>query len=365
MEFNLTKDNTCLIKLPSDMAQPDEQPFLNTCASQSLMQIQHIVLDFSLVEMMNGLGVTMLAKLSTLARRHGQRLMAIGVSDHYRDVLAVTGLDKVISAPDNLKEIVKAVQVSLSEVTSWTTQNVVAKDMSYWAKPVAKLSVPALPLEAMNRNMNGRCVVGPVDGFGRLWQKTYQLRIDKAGIKPENVIKVLKQEFPSFQPSYNRFYATEKGIQPGAVIAIDSSTPGGPVSTGVMVLYADDRSFTFITPQGHPESGWVSFNAFETEDNKIVTQILGLARANDLLYEAAFRTVGSRMQVKIWIHVLTSLATHLGVPAHIFTEAVCVDSRIQWSQIGNVWYNAQIRTILSMPVLSFRRLFSDRPKKEI
>ena len=92
-------------------------------------------------------------------------------------------------------------------------------------------------------------------------------------------------------------------------------------------------------------------------------QIQGLARASDPVYEAAFRTVGSKMQVRIWNHVLTSLATHLGVPADITIDPVCVDTGVQWSQIFNVWYNAQIRTLLYTPVLLFKRAAGGRSKK--
>ena len=39
--------------------------------------------------------------------------------------------------------------------------------------------------------------------------------------------------------------------------------PGAPVklSTGVLVLYADDESFTFMTPEGHTLSAWITFSA--------------------------------------------------------------------------------------------------------
>ena len=121
------------------------------------------------------------------------------------------------------------------------------------------------------------------------------------------------------------------------------------MATGVMILYADDLSFSFITPQGHPESGIVSFSAFR-KDKTTVVQILGLARANDPMYEIAFRTIGSKIQSKIWTHVLTSLALDLGVPADITTNQTCVDSRMQWSQVGNIWHNAQIRTLLWEPL---------------
>ena len=247
----------------------------------------------------------------------------------------------------------------MSEPTDQTATQQPPRDAAYWAKPVSRLIVPPMPPKAINKNMNGRRAVGPINGFGQLWQKTYRLRVNKPGMTPEDVIGTLKQNFTSFQPSYNRFYPTAQGIQPGEVVAIDSSTPGGPVSTGVMVLYADERSFTLITPQGHPESGWVSFSAFEME-GIIVAQILGLARANDPVFEAAFRTVGSKMQVKIWTHVLTSLATYLGIPADVAVEPRCVDPRMQWSQAGNLWYNAQIRTLFYMPFRLLAKPLRDR-----
>ena len=356
-------DNVCLLELPSELTDPDERPYSNACAPQSSAHNRYLILDFSAVQIINGFGATMLVKFSTLARRCGQRLLVIGVSDHYTDVLRLTGLNRVISIYSSREEAFTAAQVSGSNVPSLQLPQATARDTSYWAKPVVQLSIPAMPLEAINRNMKGRRVVGPIDGFGQLWQKTYQLKVDKPGLTPEDVIKTLKQNFPSLQPSYNRFYPTEKGIQPGEVVAIDSSTPGGPVSTGVMVLYSDERSFTFITPQGHPESGWVSFSAFET-NNKITAQILGLARANDPVYEAAFRTVGSKMQIKIWTHVLTSLATYLGIPADVNVEARCVDPRMQWAQASNVWYNAQIRTMFYMPFLWLKRVTSGQSKKE-
>ena len=313
--------------------------------------------------MINGLGATMLVKFGTLARRRGQHLLAIGVSDHYRDVLRVTGLDRAITIYTSREEAFAAARVSGDNMPTRSIPETPARDTAYWAKPLIRLNVPTMPPEAINRNMNGLRVVGPVDGFGQLWQKMYRLRVTKAGSEPEDVIRTLKQNFPRFQPSYNRFYPTEKGLQPGEVVAIDSSTPGGPVSTGVMVLYADERSFTFITPQGHPESGWVSFSAFET-NNQVIVQILGLARANDPIYEAAFRTVGSKMQVKIWKHVLTSLATYLGIPAEVTVEAICVDLRMQWTQIGNSWYNAQVRTMFYMPIFWSKRMIRGKSKEE-
>ncbi|MFC1926633.1 STAS domain-containing protein [Chloroflexota bacterium] len=355
-------DNVCLVRLPDELTDPDEGPIIAACAPQSPGQTRNVLLDFSPVQIMNGLGASMLVKLNALSRRRGQRLLAFGVSDHYRDVLRLTGLDKAVSIYESQESALAFLGVPAGDLVSPQVSQCAERDMSYWAKPVDRLSVPPMPPEAINRNMKGLRVVGPVDGFGQLWQKTYRLRVDKPGTTPEDIIEVLKQNFPRFQPPANRFYPTEAGIKPGEVVLIDSSTPGGPVSTGVMVLYADETSFTFITPQGHPESGWVTFCAFKSED-VIIVQILGLARANDPVYEAAFRTVGSKLQIKIWSHVLTSLAGHLEVPADITVEPLCVDSRMQLGQALNVWYNAQIRTLFYMPFRWLWKPFRDRKRR--
>ena len=354
--------NVCLLELPPELTNPDEKPFLTVSAPEYSGKKAHLILDFSSVQIMNGLGASMLVKLSTLVKRRGQHLMAFGVSDHYRDVFKVTGLEKVISTYHNREEAYTIAGVPGSTIDTKTSAST-ALDITYWAKPVSRLNVPPMPPEAINKNMRGLGVVGPVDGFGQLWQKTYRLVINKPGVTPESIILTLKQNFPKFQPSYNRFYPTAKGILPGEVVAIDSSTPGGPVSTGVMVLYSDERSFTFITPQGHPESGWVTFSVSEL-DGKMVAQILGLARANDPVYEAAFHTVGSMMQIRIWTHVLTSLATYLGTTADVIVEPLCIDSTMRWSQAGNIWYNAQIRTLFYIPFRFLKGLFKNSKQKE-
>ena len=70
-----------------------------------------------------------------------------------------------------------------------------------------------------------------------------------------------KAEFPSFWPAGNRFFAPLTGIQPGEVALSRARSGGGmKLSTGVLVLYADEESFTFMTPQGHMFAGWVTFS---------------------------------------------------------------------------------------------------------
>ena len=66
---------------------------------------------------------------------------------------------------------------------------------------------------------------------------------------------------------------------------LDLAIGGGvKLSTGVFVLYADEESFTLMTPQGHMFAGWITFSAERTAASTAV-QAQVLMRANDPLYE--------------------------------------------------------------------------------
>ncbi len=349
MNIRKVSDEVCIAEMPAELLDHDEEPILKSCAPTEPGRMRHIILDFSLLERMNGLGASMLVKLDIRTRQRGQQLAACRVNEHYHHVLEVTGLQRHLPIYERPEDALAAAGITSSHIELPAPSNrPEPQDMENWTGPVSRMKAPPFPPEAWNRNINGRLAVGPVNGFGQLWQKIYRLKVSDPAISPEQAIREMKENFPSLQPEYNRFYPSPAGIRPGEIVAIDSSTPGGPVSTGVLVLYADDLSFTFITPQGHPESGWVTFSASRSGEHTIV-QILGLARANDPVYEAAFRTIGSKIQIKIWTYVLTSLASHLGVPAEVTVAPTLVDRRVQWSQMSNVWYNAQIRTLLYAP----------------
>lgn len=55
-----------------------------------------IILDFSGLEYMNSGGIGLLVTLLVRAQRGGVRLLASGLSDHYREILSLTRLDEAI-----------------------------------------------------------------------------------------------------------------------------------------------------------------------------------------------------------------------------------------------------------------------------
>jgi len=218
------------------------------------------------------------------------------------------------------------------------------RDGDAWAKPVEHLEVAGVEPGAKGINVAGRRPTSPIQGFGRMWQKTYRIRLEGAQASPAEVVAVWKRDFPTFWPKGNRFFAPLAGIQPGEVAVIDLSMPGHlKLSTGVLVMYADEESFTLMTPQGHMFAGWITFSAFRQEA-VTVAQAQVLMRPSDPLYEVGMTLGGHRQEDRHWEHTLRSLAGAFTVEGEVSTETLCVDKRRQWSNAGNVWHNAGIRS---------------------
>jgi hypothetical protein len=172
------------------------------------------------------------------------------------------------------------------------------------------------------------------------------VELPDVAVTPAKVISTWKQRFGSFWPSSARFYGPLTSIAPGDVALLNLSVAGGvKVSTGILVLYADEESFTFMTPQGHSFAGWITFSADPASDGATAAQVQLLVRANDPLYELTMPFGLSRLEDRFWQQTMTNLARHFGVAAPVVAATVvCVDRHRQWRKVGNVWHNAAIRS---------------------
>jgi hypothetical protein len=242
---------------------------------------------------------------------------------------------------------------------------------SAWARPVDKLRVSGLSAGAVNLNVEGRQLIGPLQGFGQLWQKTYKIRLSGADVSPTGVIKTWKEKFPNFWPKGNRFYGPLTEIAPGEIAVLNLAGPGGItgpggmplISTGVMVIYADDESFSFMTPQGHMFASIITFSAYDDEGT--VAQVQALIRASDPFYELGLRMgVIHKTEDKFWHDTLQALGAHFGVNGVVQQQVTCLDPKVQWSEAKNIWHNAALRTgiyILGTPVRWVGNLFRRSP----
>jgi hypothetical protein len=214
-----------------------------------------------------------------------------------------------------------------------------------WAKPVDAFHVGDVEAGVAKGNVEGRRPTGPLQGFGPLWQKTYEVDIPE--VTPEEVISTWKQNFGEFWYPSNKFYAPAGGIAPGEVAVIGGGKGPTRVTTGVRVIYSDERSWSYMTPEGHPWASIITFSAHEGDGGGSVAKVHLLVRANDPLYDLSFKLYTSRLEDKIWKHTLNRVAAHFGAEApEVKSSALLVDKKRQWSQMGNIWKNSAIRTLI-------------------
>lgn len=231
---------------------------------------------------------------------------------------------------------------------------------SSWAKPVATLHVTETPAGAINLNVEGRQLIGPLNGFGQLWQKTYTVRMSGSPVKPTELIRTWKERFATFWPSGNYFFAPLTGIAPGEVAVLNLAAPARlKLSTGIMVIYADDTSFSFMNPQGHMFAGFITFSAYDDE-GVTVAQVQPLIRTSDPLYELGYRLgVVGQIEDHFWHDTLKNLAIAFGVHGLVTQKTNLIDPRLQWAEAKNIWYNAGVRSALyklGAPVRWLRQL---------
>lgn len=251
-----------------------------------------------------------------------------------------------------LEDIALAVQEAAAEPA--LPVQAVPRDAAYWAPKVDRLVVDPAHAAA-GFNIAGRRVTGPQQGFGRLWQRTYTATIG-AMVTPQQLIADWKANFGSLWPKGNRFYAGV--IAPGEVAPLQVNTGAGlKLATGVLVLYADDESFTFMTPERHMFAGWITFSAHD-DGGATVARIQILLRTSDPIFEPAW-PVMRRMEDRFWKQTMRNVAMHYGVRDVVVTEkTVLIDKHRLWKNWRNVWHNAGIHTVLHLitaPVRALRR----------
>jgi anti-anti-sigma factor len=361
-----------VIDLAGELTSSTDVELLNAHQQVSKAGARVVILNFSQLAYKNPSGVKLLVTLVTRAKAAGQRLFAAEMNIDYRNIFQVTRLHQGIAVYATEADALQAAHELLDTPGAPPPTDCVGiaqrpestRSTESWAKPVDRLSIVETPAGALGLNVQGRRLFGPLQGFGQMWQKTYRIALRKRDLTPQQVIATWKENVQKLKPPRKRLYPSSLGITTNELVLIDAQTIGGPISTGVMVLYAGAESFTLMTPAGHPEAGWVTFSSYVEEDC-IFAQVQVLARASDPFYELAFRLAGSGLQDQIWTHVLTRLAALLCASGDVQMQKTLIDPKLQWKRAGNIWYNAQLRTLLYSPIALIRQISgSFRPKKD-
>ena len=99
---------TTVLAIRGDVTSGSEAPLMDAFVRAVDGGARTIVLDFAGLEYMNSGGIGLLVTLLVRAKRQGQRLLAVGLSDHYREIFSLIRLDEAIGIHDDANAAVAA-----------------------------------------------------------------------------------------------------------------------------------------------------------------------------------------------------------------------------------------------------------------
>ncbi len=85
------------LAITGDLTTSSEGMLLDAYARATAVGASLVILDFAQVAYMNSGGIGLLVTLLIRARADDRRLMAVGLSAHYRQILGLTRLDESIA----------------------------------------------------------------------------------------------------------------------------------------------------------------------------------------------------------------------------------------------------------------------------
>jgi pyruvate/2-oxoglutarate dehydrogenase complex dihydrolipoamide dehydrogenase (E3) component/anti-anti-sigma regulatory factor len=357
IESRFSRQNILILDIRGTLGAAGQKDLLQA-VEEGMRKSENILFNFSGLQHMDPEGAGFLVIQAARAAQRNIGVAACGLTGPLRQVFHLIRLDEMMALFEDEKEALgRANFPSRKSLHHGGTSDYRGPLAPRWARSVERLSIEDIPAEAMNMNVHGRRTTGPNQGFGQLWEKKYRLVVSGTALEPRQIISIWRSEFPNFWPPGNRIFCSGGAtITPGTVALLNLRLPGGLVlATGLMVIYADDHSFSFMTAQGHVISGWITFSSF-WEDSSTVIQVHPIFRTGDPLMEFGFRCGAAKQEDRFWHETLENLANRLGVRGEIEQQDELVDSRIRWSQFKNLWHSAAIRSSLYMPLFILKRL---------
>jgi anti-sigma B factor antagonist len=97
-----------ILRIEGDVTSASETDLMAAYGLAVANGAKVVVLDFSKLAYMNSGGIGLLVTLLVRAQRGGGRLVATGLSEHYRQIFALTRLDEAIEIHDDESAAVAA-----------------------------------------------------------------------------------------------------------------------------------------------------------------------------------------------------------------------------------------------------------------
>ena len=98
-----------LLRIEGEITSASEKPLMDAYVLATERGAKSIILDFGALDYMNSGGIGLLVTLLVRAQRGDQRLLAVGLNEHYRQIFSLTRLDEAIGIHDTTEAALAAV----------------------------------------------------------------------------------------------------------------------------------------------------------------------------------------------------------------------------------------------------------------
>ena len=109
MQVRPAAKNASIIDIEGQVNSFAENALMDAYTEASSKGAKAIVLNFSRLEYMNSSGIGLLVTLLIRVKRQGQRLLACGLTDHYRQIFELTRLNEAILVYPSEQEAIAAI----------------------------------------------------------------------------------------------------------------------------------------------------------------------------------------------------------------------------------------------------------------
>ena len=97
-----------VIDISGDITSGSEDVLMDAYGRANGDGVRAVVLNFSGLDYMNSGGIGLLVTVLVRAQRRRQRVLAYGLSDHYRQIFELTRLDEAVGIHDSAEEALAA-----------------------------------------------------------------------------------------------------------------------------------------------------------------------------------------------------------------------------------------------------------------
>jgi anti-sigma B factor antagonist len=108
-DVRAVSEGVCVIDIEGDITAQSEDVLMDAYGRASGEGVKAIVLNFTALDYMNSGGIGLLVTLLVRAQRQRQKVLAYGLSDHYRQIFELTRLDEAVAIHDSEADALTAV----------------------------------------------------------------------------------------------------------------------------------------------------------------------------------------------------------------------------------------------------------------